>query len=96
MIGNPNMNEFVLRKRPWSTRLNCFRGVREVQGRKKQQESSIIDQHSKATEEIRSLKELLAQKEAHSCKMVMDFTQATEYLDRLEDKARSLKCLLNL
>lgn len=52
----------------------------------KQMKVTFIDQHSKATEEIHSLKELFAQKEVYSGKLVQEYTQAKEDLRTSMDK----------
>ncbi|OIT26450.1 hypothetical protein A4A49_36451 [Nicotiana attenuata] len=67
----------------------------KIKAEMKQQEATSVDQHSKATEEIRSLKQLLAQKEAYSGKLVLDFTQVTEDLRVAKDNVKFLEASLH-
>ncbi|XP_070042857.1 interactor of constitutive active ROPs 1-like [Nicotiana tomentosiformis] len=57
-------------------------------------ESYFAEQHSKATEEIRSLKELLNEKEVYASDLVQMLTQAQEDLNASTDKVQFLKSSL--
>lgn len=63
----------------------------QVENKKDRLESSFVEQHSRATEEIRSLKELLNQKEVYASDLVQILTQAQGDLHTTYEKVKFLE-----
>lgn len=56
--------------------------------------ANFVEQYSKATEEIQSLKELINQKEIYVSELVQEFTQAKEDLCVSSEKIKFLESSL--
>lgn len=54
--------------------------VRQMEGKMNKMEASFVEQYSKATEEVHSLKDLLDQNEVYVDELVQEYTQAKQNL----------------